>query len=230
MSAMASQITSLTIVYSTVYSRSRSKKTSKLRVPCLCEGNLPVTGEFPTQRASNAENISIDCHEFATTRTWYRLKNTIISLIIAKRPRYRMHNGIRYGVQCLKGCFSQIAIQHVLYIKQYKTISFSPTPCLFFTETVRDTISSEYTALTNIGKRIKSHDAVIKWKLFPHYWPFVRGIHPHKGQWRGALFICASTNGCANHRDAGDLRRHRAHYVLFRNNFPLAVNSPNTVN
>ena len=30
------------------------------------------------------------------------------------------------------------------------------------------------------------HDDVIKWKHFPHFWPFVRGIH-HKGQWRGAL-------------------------------------------
>ena len=41
MSAMASQITSLTIVYSTVYSRHRSKKTSKLRVTGLCAGNSP---------------------------------------------------------------------------------------------------------------------------------------------------------------------------------------------
>ena len=37
------------------------------------------------------------------------------------------------------------------------------------------------------------HDDVIKWKHFPRYWPFVRGIRrllvnsPHKGQWRGAL-------------------------------------------
>ena len=37
------------------------------------------------------------------------------------------------------------------------------------------------------------HDDVIKWKHFPRYWPFVRGIHrspvnsPHKGKWRGAL-------------------------------------------
>ena len=59
MSAMASQITSLTIVYSTVYSRRRSKKTSTLRVTGLCEGNSSVTGEFPAQRASNAENVSI---------------------------------------------------------------------------------------------------------------------------------------------------------------------------
>ena len=38
--------------------RRRSKKTSKLRVTGLCEGNSPVTGEFPAQRASNAENAS----------------------------------------------------------------------------------------------------------------------------------------------------------------------------
>ena len=40
-------------------SRRRSKKTSKLRVTGLCEGNSPVTGEFSAQRASNAENASI---------------------------------------------------------------------------------------------------------------------------------------------------------------------------
>ena len=35
------------------------KKTSKLRVTGLCAGNSPVTGEFPAQRASYAENVSI---------------------------------------------------------------------------------------------------------------------------------------------------------------------------
>ena len=38
---------------------------------------------------------------------------------------------------------------------------------------------------------------------------------PHKGQWRGASMfslVCAWTNGWVNHRDAGDLKRHRAHY------------------
>ena len=65
------------------------------------------------------------------------------------------------------------------------------------------------------------HDGVIKWKHFPRYWPFVRGIYrspvnsPHKGQWREALMftlICARINGWVNHREAGDLRHHRAHY------------------
>ena len=39
--------------------RRRSKKTLKLRPTDLCAGNSPVTGEFPAQMASNAENISI---------------------------------------------------------------------------------------------------------------------------------------------------------------------------
>ena len=65
------------------------------------------------------------------------------------------------------------------------------------------------------------HDDVIKWKHFPRYWPFVRGIHrspvnsPHKDQWRGALMfslICVCINGWVNNREAGDLRHYRAHY------------------
>ena len=39
--------------------RHRSKTTSKLRITGLCEGNSPIIGEFPAQRASNAENVSI---------------------------------------------------------------------------------------------------------------------------------------------------------------------------
>ena len=41
-----------------------SKKTSKLRVTGLCAGNSPVTGEFPAQMASNAENVSIWWHHY----------------------------------------------------------------------------------------------------------------------------------------------------------------------
>ena len=59
MGMMASQITSLMIVYSTIYSRRRLKKTSKLRITGLCAGNSPGTGEFPAQMVSNTENVSI---------------------------------------------------------------------------------------------------------------------------------------------------------------------------
>ena len=45
--------------------RHRSKKTSKLRVSGLCEGNPPVAGGFPSQRAGNAEDVSIWWHHHA---------------------------------------------------------------------------------------------------------------------------------------------------------------------
>ena len=73
--------------------------------------------------------------------------------------------------------------------------------------------------LTVLTADSAKHDDVIKWKHFPPYWPFsVRGIQrstvdsPHRDQWREALMfslICAWTNGWANIRDAGELRRHR---------------------
>ena len=59
--------------------RGRSKKTSKLCVIGLREGDPPVTGGFPLQRASNAENVSI---------LWYHhgyleyYKSVISSLVI----------------------------------------------------------------------------------------------------------------------------------------------------
>ena len=60
----ASHITSFSIVYSIVF-RHRSKKTTNLRVICLCEGNSLVTGEFLAQRASHTENVSIWWHHHA---------------------------------------------------------------------------------------------------------------------------------------------------------------------
>ena len=90
------------------------------------------------------------------------------------------------------------------------------------------------------------HADVIKWKHFPRYWPFVRGIHrsplnsPHKGQWRGALMfslIYARINGWVNTGEAGDLRCHHAHFdvivmisssdfCLYRNSFRNWIRIP----
>ena len=78
MSAMASWITSLTIVYSSVYSGADQKKTPKLRVTGLREGNSSVTGELPAQRSSYTENVS----------TWWRhcvlLQITIPYIVVLK--------------------------------------------------------------------------------------------------------------------------------------------------
>ena len=83
-------------------------------------------------------------------------------------------------------------------------------------------------SMWKLGVLAWKYDEVIKWKHFPRNWPFVRGFHrspvnsPHKGQWRGALMfslICVWINGWVNNREAGDLRRYRAHYdvtVMFQ--------------
>ena len=82
-------------------------------------------------------------------------------------------------------------------------------------------MSPNLNRILGLAIRVSNHNDVIKWKHIPRYWPFVRGIHrsavnsPHKGQCRGALMfslICAWTNCWVNNRDAGDLRRYRAHY------------------
>ena len=58
MTTMASQITSLTVVYSTVYSDADQENIKVPRHWPLC-GEFTGTGEFPAQRASYAENVSI---------------------------------------------------------------------------------------------------------------------------------------------------------------------------
>ena len=59
MSAMATQITGVSLFNQPLFRR-RSKETSKLRVTGLCDRNSPVTGEFPAQKSSKAENLSFD--------------------------------------------------------------------------------------------------------------------------------------------------------------------------
>ena len=64
-------------------SRRGSKKASKLRVAGLCAWNSPVTGEFPSQRTSHEENVSIrwrhhaergiDFKSWTTNYLWMKL-------------------------------------------------------------------------------------------------------------------------------------------------------------
>ena len=67
MGAMASQITILTIVYSTFYSGADQRKhQSSTSLAFVCgihrlqiQIQIPVTDDFPARMASNAENVSI---------------------------------------------------------------------------------------------------------------------------------------------------------------------------
>ena len=70
MDAMASQITGVSVVYSTVCSGAEQKK-SKFRVTGLWG---EFTGEFPAQKASKAQNVSI----------WWRHHETAIDGTVQK--------------------------------------------------------------------------------------------------------------------------------------------------
>ena len=68
--------------------RRRSKKTSNPRVTGFCEGNSPVTGEFPSQRAGNAENVSIWWRHHNTESLLAREPWNSVSLLLLAKHRY----------------------------------------------------------------------------------------------------------------------------------------------
>ena len=83
MGTIASQITSLRLLYETLKTydrqphdcllnhlfRRRSNKTSELRVTGLCAGNSPEVGELPAQMASNAQRKNVS--------SWWRHHETV---------------------------------------------------------------------------------------------------------------------------------------------------------
>ena len=86
--------------------RRRSKKTSNLRVTGLCEGNSTVTSEFPSQRASNAENASIWWLNHAIISSFFNNSSSSIVIItiviintiavVAMLYSFAYHDGISY--------------------------------------------------------------------------------------------------------------------------------------
>ena len=106
---------------------------------------------------------------------------------------------------------------------QERVSSFDTQSGVFFHVKYRrvwEKVDKQYIPWNTHQRCFVCHDDVIKWKHFPRYWSFVRGVHRsavnslHKGQWRGALMfslICSWINGWVNNREAGDLKRQRAH-------------------
>ena len=153
----------------------------------ICAGNSPVPGEFPSQRpVTRSFDVLFDLH---------RINGWVNNGEAGDLRRHRAHYDVIVMVLSHPSGSSDDAM------RCYICLSYHWFKQLFIT---------------------LSHDDVIKWKHFPLYWSFGKWkIHrspvdsPHKDQWCGALMfslIWACTNGWANNRYAGDLRRHRAHY------------------
>ena len=82
MGTIASQITSLTIVYSTVYSDADQRKYQSSTLVAICAGNSPETGEFPAQMATNAKNVSIWWrHHVQSTETIIKINSALNSCV-----------------------------------------------------------------------------------------------------------------------------------------------------
>ena len=276
MSAMASQIISLAIVNSAVYSGADQRKHQRSASLAFCKGIPPVTAEFPAQRASDAENVSIRWrhHDIdhwdpgPLSQTMFPRYNNVIMGSMASQitslavvypavysgadqrrhqssaslafvrsiHRWLMNSPHKWRVTrkmfpfddvimfCSHPCCRQVnyRYENVQMVRQmcyhdmckilYVRLQLSYIKTHF--HKIRIAMGkafAKWAPAPNIYVNIEvpnaylhpHHDAVIKWKHFPCYCRFVRGIHRSPDSW---------TNGWANNRDAGDLRRRRAHY------------------
>ena len=77
--------------------RRRSKKTSKLRFNDLCEGNSPVTGEFPAQRDSNAEIVPFD--DVIMTEGWRCTRANMCCIYLIHTSVFVA--GLRFSSMCI---------------------------------------------------------------------------------------------------------------------------------
>ena len=103
MTMLASQITSLTVVYSIVYSGVNQRKhQSSASLAFVCAGNSPGTGEFPAQMASYAENVSI----------WWRHH---VHQLTSKNKTFLdfRRTGSLLGDAPISGIFSSQGVSHV---------------------------------------------------------------------------------------------------------------------
>ena len=172
----------------------------------ICAGNSPVPGEFPTQRpVTRSFDVYFDlrlnkrlCKQ--SCGWWFE---TLLC------PLWRHSNG-------------EVIYLFTSTVEVWEGISNSIT--YFIMDVITVTVLLK-----------QAHDDVIKWKHFQRYWPFVRRNHrwpvisPHKGQWRGALMfslICDWINAWVNNREAGEMRRHRAHYDVIVMHWPVQTALP----
>ena len=154
MSTVATQITSLTIVYSTVWSDADQRKHRSSALLAFVRGIHRLLVNSP--------------HKWPVTRIMFSLDDVIMISINKCSWKYDVHN--------------------------YSYTSHRPTGLV---STWWRHQMEPFSALLAICARNSPVN------------------YPHKGQWRGALMfslICAWLNGCVSNREAGDLRRFRAHY------------------
>ena len=166
MTTMASLITSLTVVYSTVYSEADQTKHQSSASLAFVWGIhrdrwIPRTkGQlrgkcFHLMTSSCFQSFTlkrVDCQDspLSGTRHYAKLTPSIL--------RSLKEQGLRWAFYCLNHVFGE-----------YDFNRFAKFLSKFLTEITFENTITQYV--------YHSHDDVIKWKHFPRNWPFVRGIH-----------------------------------------------------
>ena len=103
--------------------RRRSKKASKPRVTGLWERNSPAIGEFPAQRASNAENVSIWWRHqgnqgvtAVSTRHWKLLWWNYNLLVDSRDVIDHILQGMKYNKNCSANWPWKWSLENVGYL------------------------------------------------------------------------------------------------------------------
>ena len=130
-----------------LFSRIR-KKTSKLCVTGLCVWNSPVTGEFPVQRASNAENGPI----------WWRHHALFSTTKVDRRNHYRINTNLQHIINNLRTMFSQNSNKAYTYIQRFLN-NLRNTPRLVIE-------NSSTTHKTSTAWQRNSNDFYITWASY----------------------------------------------------------------
>ena len=180
-------------------------KTSKLRVTGLCAGNSPETGEFPAQMASNAENVSIWWRHHGVTIRWSLQMGTLFNVVFFSND-LTIVISIRSEIS-----FALIRFLLIRSCPLFKRVWYSScTGFQYFVAIILLKFGwKQITIPTGLIIGCVDQGDDNKWKHFPRYGPFVRGIQrssvysPHKGQQRGALMfslICARKKRLSKHQ------------------------------
>ena len=189
--------------------RRRSKKTPKLRITGLCERNSPVNDGFPSQSTSNVEYISI---------WWYHHGQRGDVSISLKQPRKIWVNAAHI--------FSFNWLYNHGKINKTVCITSMVIMALLLEDKIIVSRAAKYSWWPIRNYTMTRMRILLPWwrdqmETFSALLAICAGNSPvhryHKGQWRGALMFslnCVWINGWVNNGEAGDLRRHHAHYEV----------------
>ena len=162
-------------------------------------GAAPTTSEWSTVLLSVKVRLILE-----VWRYWYGIEKLAALLALCKgSPDFQLYRDLMF--LC---CWSEQAAEQMVEL-----------PAIWDTMMLITLMICIQKLKYPDGFIFHNHDDAIKWKNFPRYWPFVRGIHrspvnsPHKGQWRGALKF-SLCDLCLN-REASHLRSYLAHYDVF---------------